>query len=79
MAEHAVGGILAFVRDFARARAQQDRRQWRRFQADELKDSTVIVAGLGPIGQAIAERIAAFEVETIGARYSPEKGGPPTR
>jgi phosphoglycerate dehydrogenase-like enzyme len=36
----------------------------------------VTVVGLGAIGQAIVERLAGFGVETLGVRYSPEKGGP---
>jgi phosphoglycerate dehydrogenase-like enzyme len=39
-------------------------------------DSTVTVIGLGAIGQAVVERLDGFGVETIGVRYTPEKGGP---
>jgi len=31
---------------------------------------------LGAIGQAVCERLEPFGVETIGVRYTPEKGGP---
>lgn len=76
VAEHAIGGILAFARNFGRARSQQRRRVWRHYQADELKGNTVTIVGMGPIGQAIAKRVEPFGVETIGVRYTPEKGGP---
>ena len=76
IAEHVVGSILSFARDFRRFRRQQDRHEWRRGQASELYGSTVTVVGLGAIGEAIVERLDPFGVETIGVRYSPEKGGP---
>jgi phosphoglycerate dehydrogenase-like enzyme len=36
----------------------------------------VTVVGLGSIGQAVVQRLQGFEVETIGIRYTPSKGGP---
>ncbi|WP_331233657.1 D-2-hydroxyacid dehydrogenase [Natronorarus salvus] len=76
IAEHVIGAMLAFTRGFFRARNQQDRREWRHFQAGELQGETVTIVGLGAIGVAIAERLEGFGVETIGVRYTPEKGGP---
>lgn len=76
VAEHAIGAALFLTRRFHVARRQQDRGEWRRFKAHELANSTVTVVGLGPIGQAIVERLEGFDVETIGIRYSPDKGGP---
>jgi len=76
IAEHVLGAILAFTRRFFRARNQQDRREWRHFQASELQGETVTIVGLGAIGEAIAARLDGFGVETIGVRYTPEKGGP---
>ncbi|WP_435154660.1 D-2-hydroxyacid dehydrogenase [Haladaptatus sp. DFWS20] len=74
--EHVLGAILSFTRDFLRARRQQSRREWRHYQAEELQGSTVTVVGLGAIGESVVERMEGFGVETIGVRYSPEKGGP---
>ena len=76
IAEYVIGAILTEVRGFKRAWRQQDRREWRSFPARELKDSTVTVVGLGAIGQSVVERLEPFGVNTIGVRYSPEKGGP---
>ncbi|MFA9516062.1 D-2-hydroxyacid dehydrogenase [Halopenitus sp. H-Gu1] len=72
--------VLAYVLDFARnlriGRERQERHHWEHYQAGELKGSTVTIVGLGAIGTAIADRVSAFDVKTIGVRYTPEKGGP---
>ncbi len=76
MGEHVLGAILYFTRRFHVATRRQRRREWRHYQAHELAGSTVTIVGLGAIGQAVASRLDPFEVETIGVRYSPAKGGP---
>lgn len=74
--EHVLGSILYFTRRFNVAERRQRRREWRHYQAHELQGSTVTVVGLGAIGRAVCERLEPFGVDTIGVRYSPEKGGP---
>lgn len=76
VAEYVLGALLSFVRSFDRAWRRDDRREWRKFPVDELGGSTATVIGMGPIGTAVLERLDAFSVETIGVRYTPEKGGP---
>ncbi|MFC6734234.1 MULTISPECIES: D-2-hydroxyacid dehydrogenase [unclassified Haladaptatus] len=78
IAEQVLGNILVFARNLHVGWERQQRREWRHFQAAnrELYRSTVTVVGLGSIGEAIAERLDAFGVHTIGIRYTPEKGGP---
>ncbi|WP_122090292.1 D-2-hydroxyacid dehydrogenase [Halalkalicoccus subterraneus] len=76
IAEQVIGSILAFSRDFLKGRDQQDAHEWRHYQTDEFMGSTVTVVGLGAIGEAIVERLDGFGVDTIGVRYTPEKGGP---
>ncbi|WP_096395237.1 D-2-hydroxyacid dehydrogenase [Halorubrum trapanicum] len=77
VAEHVLGWVLTFARRLDEGRRRQRRREWRRFQSSiELAGSSVTVVGLGAIGEAIVARLEGFDVETIGVRYSPEKGGP---
>jgi len=76
-AEHAVGSMLTFARRFHHGLRRQERREWQHYQAaGEVTDSTVTVLGLGSIGQTIVEQLSGFDVYTIGARYTPSKGGP---
>ncbi|MDS0478030.1 D-2-hydroxyacid dehydrogenase [Natrinema sp. 1APR25-10V2] len=74
--EHVLGAILRFTRRFHVGARRQRRREWRHYKAHELQGSTVTVVGLGAIGRAVCERLEPFGVETIGVRYTPEKGGP---
>ena len=76
IAEQVLGYILTFVRRLQEGQRRKDRREWRHFQSAELTGSTVTILGLGSIGGAVVKRLQGFEVETIGARYTPEKGGP---
>jgi phosphoglycerate dehydrogenase-like enzyme len=76
VAEHVVGAMLAFTRGFDVAWRRQRDREWRSFQASELNGSTVTVVGLGAIGEAVVARLEGFGVDTVGVRYTPEKGGP---
>ncbi|MFB6129680.1 MAG: D-2-hydroxyacid dehydrogenase [Salinigranum sp.] len=76
VAEYVVGGILALARRFDLAWHRAEHREWRSFQAFELRGSTVTVVGLGRIGTGVVGRLEPFGVETLGVRYTPEKGGP---
>jgi len=77
IAEQVIGQFLLITRRLDEGLARQEKREWRHYQAfGEFQGSTVCVVGLGAIGQAIVERLDGFGVETVGVRYSPEKGGP---
>ncbi|MGQ3413835.1 D-2-hydroxyacid dehydrogenase [Natrinema sp. LN54] len=79
IAEQVLGYILMFARGLDEARRRQERREWRHYQTREIKGSTVTIVGLGAIGKAVANRVTAFDVDTIGIRYTPKKGGPTDR
>jgi phosphoglycerate dehydrogenase-like enzyme len=76
IAEYVLGSLLSFTRGLHRAGHRQARREYRSFQTSELTDSTVTVVGLGAIGETVVDRLEPFDVETIGVRHTPAKGGP---
>jgi phosphoglycerate dehydrogenase-like enzyme len=78
IAEQVIGSILLFSRNLMEGVRRDERGEWRHYKAHptELTDSTVTVVGLGPIGEAIVERLRPFGPELLGVRYTPSKGGP---
>ncbi|MDS0261113.1 D-2-hydroxyacid dehydrogenase [Haloarcula sp. S1CR25-12] len=76
IAEQVLGNVLTFVRRLDQGWRQEQRSSWNHYQAGELKGSTATVVGQGPIGRTIVDRLNAFDVTTVGVRYTPSKGGP---
>lgn len=76
ISEYVIGALISLARDFPRAARNQNERVWQSYGTRELHGSTVTIVGLGAIGQAVVDRLEPFGVDTIGVRYSPEKGGP---
>ncbi|WP_247002253.1 NAD(P)-dependent oxidoreductase [Halosolutus gelatinilyticus] len=76
IAEQAIGNVLVFARRLHEGWRRKRNGEWRHFQSYEFTDSTVTIVGLGSIGREVVKRLQGFEVETIGIRYTPEKGGP---
>lgn len=74
--EQVLGYLLAFARRLHVGWRRQQRREWRSYQTYELQESTVTVVGMGALGQAIVDRLSAFNVDTIAIRHTPEKGAP---
>jgi phosphoglycerate dehydrogenase-like enzyme len=73
VAEHAVGLLLALLRDLNGSIRDMASRHWQPRITDELGGRTVVVAGLGAIGRAVATRLAPFDVRLIGVTRSPER------
>ncbi len=68
-AEWTVAAILAYVRDFPRFARAQAQRVWDQTGTDQLAGKRVLIVGAGDIGEAIAARLAPFEVSlTLVAR-----------
>jgi phosphoglycerate dehydrogenase-like enzyme len=76
LAEQVLGNVLVFARRLHEGWRRQRKREWRHWQSYALTGSTVTILGLGSIGQALVQRLEGMEVETIGVRYTPSKGGP---
>ena len=76
IAEQTIGNMLVFARRIHEGWRRKSNAEWRHFQSSEFTGSTVTVIGLGSIGQHVVDRLEGFDVETIGVRYTPSKGGP---
>jgi phosphoglycerate dehydrogenase-like enzyme len=76
ISEYVIGALVAHDRQFRQAWEHQERNHWEAYPVRELQESTAAVVGLGAIGEALVEKLDAFDVETVGVRYTPEKGGP---
>lgn len=76
VAEYVLGALLSHARNFRTAYRRQRRTEWRPYEVSELSGTTATVVGLGNIGRAVVERLRAFDVETVGIRSAPERGGP---
>lgn len=80
VAEHAIGMMLMLTRQLARARDQQRAAVWQGRVADpaergdELGGKTLLIVGLGAIGQRLARLAKAFDMTVIATRARPEAG-----
>ncbi len=63
MAEHVLGCLLDWVKNFDQARRQQSVHEWRRYDTASLHGQVLVVAGAGHIGGGIAERLEYLGVE----------------
>ena len=71
-AEHAIGLLLALTRDIHLGIRDMPSRRWDTHVAPEVGGRTVVIAGLGAIGEAIAVRLAGWDVRLIGVTRSPK-------
>ncbi|MGE3917055.1 MAG: D-2-hydroxyacid dehydrogenase, partial [Hyphomicrobiaceae bacterium] len=81
VAEHAMALMLSLSRQLHLLRDQQHARHWRpmqgdrRIREDEIGGKTVLIVGLGGIGQQLAALCKAFGMRVVGTRRDPSKGG----
>jgi phosphoglycerate dehydrogenase-like enzyme len=80
VAEHAMALILALSRRLPEARDNQKKRLWRGMigdlsrREDELGGKTLLVVGLGQIGDRLARLAKAFDMRVVGLRRNPAAG-----
>ena len=80
VSEHAMALILALARRLPEARDNQAKKLWRGMigdltqREDELGGKTLIVVGIGAIGNRLAKLASAFDMSVIGIRREPAKG-----
>ena len=67
LAEFAVFGVLARAKDLGRLLAQQHDRRWTgRWEMGQVSEMTVLVVGLGGIGQEVVKKLAGLGATVIG-------------
>jgi phosphoglycerate dehydrogenase-like enzyme len=81
VSEHAMALILALARRLPEARDNQAKQFWRGMigdlsgREDELGGKTLLIVGLGRIGNRLAELAKAFDMHVLATRRDPALGG----
>lgn len=83
IAEHVLGGVLHFLREFDLASDLQRQAMWDKApfvgegsRVRELCECRIVIVGTGGVGAAIASRFAALGARCTGVRRRPELGAP---
>ena len=71
VAEFAFGQILWSAKRLGTFRDNQRARRWQLLGLESLSDKTILVIGLGAIGQEVAKFAKAFDMRVLGIRQSP--------
>jgi phosphoglycerate dehydrogenase-like enzyme len=74
LAEYCLFGVLAFTKGLPRLLADQHAQHWPHYPVGELRGRTLLVVGLGSIGEEVARLSRAFGMHVIGVRR--RAGGP---
>jgi phosphoglycerate dehydrogenase-like enzyme len=80
IAEHVLALAFAFARQLPALGRAQSRQEWLRPEpsaAFELEGQTLVVLGLGPIGQALGRKAAGLGLRVLGVRRDPLGAPPP--
>jgi len=70
IAEYVIANVLVHYQGIFQRKAQQKDHHWQRAVFKELWRSCWLLVGFGNIGQELAKRLRAFEVDIIGVRRS---------
>ncbi|MGC3873531.1 D-2-hydroxyacid dehydrogenase [Halomonas sp. GXIMD04776] len=73
MSEYALGAMLYFAKQFGRFHEQSQNKVWQREWLEELTGRTVVILGLGHVGQAIAKKASAFDMRIVGMQRRPRR------
>jgi glyoxylate/hydroxypyruvate reductase len=68
LGEWALFGILALTKGIPRLQADKSARHWTHYPVDEIRGTTVLVAGLGEIGREVARLAEAFGMNVLSTR-----------
>jgi len=76
IAEYVLGLVLAFAKDLHTTVRLQGERRWRHRETERITGARALVVGTGPIGRAIARRLAAAGLRVSGAGRTAREGDP---
>ena len=79
ISEHVMAYLLAFARGLSTAFASQAQSRWQPLPAAslfELKGKTLLLVGVGAIGERVARLAAAFEMRVVVVRRDPSRPMP---
>jgi phosphoglycerate dehydrogenase-like enzyme len=76
LAEFALFGLLAFAKDLPRLLADQRARHWGHYPVAELSGRSLLVVGLGQIGEEVARLAEAFGMRVTGVNRSGVSASP---
>jgi glyoxylate/hydroxypyruvate reductase len=68
LGEWALLGILALTKGLPRLDADKRARRWAHYPVDEIRGTTVLIAGLGEIGREVARLAEAFGMNVLSTR-----------
>jgi glyoxylate/hydroxypyruvate reductase len=68
LGEWALLGILAITKGLPRLDADKRARRWAHYPVDEIRGTTVLIAGLGEIGREVARLAEAFGMNVLSTR-----------
>ncbi|HVO41299.1 MAG TPA: D-2-hydroxyacid dehydrogenase [Aggregatilineales bacterium] len=74
LAEFVVMSMLMFAKDAFYMQREQAAQHWQRYCGFELAGKTLVVVGLGKVGQEVARLAKAFDMRVVGTRHSPANG-----
>jgi phosphoglycerate dehydrogenase-like enzyme len=74
VAEWVVGALLGASSGLLRSARDHEARSWEHFSPAEVAGSTVVVVGLGSIGQAVRRRLEALRAEVVGVAREARPG-----
>ncbi len=72
LAEFVIMSMLIFTKDYFRVQDQQAKKVWIYFTANELRDYTLGIVGLGKIGREVARAAKSFDMKVVGTRRNPQ-------
>jgi phosphoglycerate dehydrogenase-like enzyme len=73
IAEWVMGAILYFVKDLGKYHERAKEKTWDRDWAREISGSCLGIVGLGRVGQEIARKAKAFDMQVIGTIRTPRE------